>query len=166
MRKIDWLSDIIVPIIGVIPILQISSIYFFHDKTPIPLLRVLGWGILPIVTAFIIIPVHQLRKVGNVKKDKFDTSDLVDTGTYSVVRHPQLLAFVFIHISLILISQHIIVAVNAMISIMMIYLVSIELDRKLIDKFGDDYIQYMQRVPRMNLILGIERLLESKQKVS
>jgi len=33
-------------------------------------------------------------------------------------------------------------------------------------KFGDDYKRYMQRVPRMNFILGIIRLLRKKEEMS
>jgi protein-S-isoprenylcysteine O-methyltransferase Ste14 len=31
-----------------------------------------------------------------------------------------------------------------------------------IEKFGDDYKRYMQKVPRMNLLVGVIRLLRSK----
>ena len=33
-----------------------------------------------------------------------------------------------------------------------------------IEKFGDDYKRYMQKVPRMNLLLGVIRLLRRKRE--
>jgi protein-S-isoprenylcysteine O-methyltransferase Ste14 len=39
-----------------------------------------------------------------------------------------------------------------------IYLGCREEDKYLIKKFGDDYKDYMQKVPQMNFLLGIIRL--------
>jgi hypothetical protein len=36
-------------------------------------------------------------------------------------------------------------------------------DRDGIKKFGDEYRQYMQRVPQMNFLLGGVRLLQRKE---
>lgn len=33
-----------------------------------------------------------------------------------------------------------------------------------IEKFGDDYKRYMQKVPRMNLLLGVTRLVRRKSE--
>jgi protein-S-isoprenylcysteine O-methyltransferase Ste14 len=35
-------------------------------------------------------------------------------------------------------------------------------DQANIEKFGDEYTSYMQRVPRLNLVLGIIRLLRGQ----
>ena len=32
-------------------------------------------------------------------------------------------------------------------------------DRRLVEKFGEDYKRYMQRVPRLNIVVGIVRLV-------
>jgi hypothetical protein len=37
-------------------------------------------------------------------------------------------------------------------------------EARLIAKFGEDYRRYMQRVPRMNLVLGVTRLLLQRRK--
>ena len=44
------------------------------------------------------------------------------------------------------------------------YIVVLREDKGLIEKFGDYYKRYMQKVPRMNFIVGIIRLL-TKEKV-
>jgi len=38
-----------------------------------------------------------------------------------------------------------------------------EEDQRLLKKFGDDYKAYMKRVPRMNFMLGIIRLLRLRK---
>ena len=40
-----------------------------------------------------------------------------------------------------------------------------EAEENLIVKFGDDYKRYMEKVPRMNFILGIIRLLRRKKEL-
>jgi len=40
------------------------------------------------------------------------------------------------------------------------YIIALEADRAGIKKFGDTYRRYMQKVPRMNLLLGLVRLLQ------
>ena len=36
-------------------------------------------------------------------------------------------------------------------------------DQDCIEKFGDDYKRYMERVPRTNFLLGFIRLLQSRK---
>jgi len=41
----------------------------------------------------------------------------------------------------------------------LIYLDTFNDDEACIDKFGDEYVRYMQRVPRVNFVAGLFRLL-------
>ena len=49
--------------------------------------------------------------------------------------------------------------------IAVIYMGCKEEDQRMIDKFGDDYKAYMERVPRMNFIVGFVRLIRKKRKI-
>jgi protein-S-isoprenylcysteine O-methyltransferase Ste14 len=40
------------------------------------------------------------------------------------------------------------------------YLDLLKADQRLVEKFGDAYGRYMERVPRVNFLLGIVRLLQ------
>ena len=42
------------------------------------------------------------------------------------------------------------------------YVECIYADRRLVEKFGDAYVDYMQRVPRVNFILGAVLYLQRK----
>jgi protein-S-isoprenylcysteine O-methyltransferase Ste14 len=41
-----------------------------------------------------------------------------------------------------------------------VYMGCREEDQRLIEKFGNDYAAYMKRVPRVNIFLGLFRLLQ------
>jgi protein-S-isoprenylcysteine O-methyltransferase Ste14 len=93
-----------------------------------------------------------------------DTTVLVDSGTYAIVRHPMALGSILLMSASILISQHWLVAIAGVIMSALAYREQVELEKGLLVKFGDDYKRYMQRVPRMNLLLGIFRLLRRRKK--
>ena len=63
----------------------------------------------------------------------------------------------------ILISQHWLAAIVGVPIIVGTYYEMVKAEKGLIIKFGDDYKRYMQKVPRMNFILGIIRLLRKKE---
>ena len=68
----------------------------------------LGWWVLTISAAFGWLPILEFKKRGGVPKDKsyIYTTELVTSGVYSVVRHPQFLAGILITMSMMLMSQH------------------------------------------------------------
>jgi len=86
------------------------------------------------------------------------TSVVVESGIYAVVRHPMYLSGILVFVSLVLISQHWLSLIFSIPIIVYFYISTWSEERSSIEKFGDDYRKYMQRVPRMNLIWGIIRL--------
>ena len=69
------------------------------------------------------------------------------------------MGWLFMYVALILLSQHWLTAIIGIPGIVCVYLISRQEDQHLIEKFGDDYKDYMQKVPRMNLLVGIIRLV-------
>jgi protein-S-isoprenylcysteine O-methyltransferase Ste14 len=55
-------------------------------------------------------------------------------------------------------------AVLGVIGITLTYLSAREEDKRLVEKFGDDYIAYMRMVPRMNVFLGVIRLIQHRRQ--
>jgi protein-S-isoprenylcysteine O-methyltransferase Ste14 len=62
-----------------------------------------------------------------------------------------------------LISQHWAVIIIGITLSVLFYRDAIKEENGLIVKFGDDYKSYMQRVPRMNLLLGTARMLQRRK---
>jgi len=110
------------------------------------------------------VPVYSFRKKAEVSKGKsyIHTKVIVDTGVFSVVRHPQYLSMLLVALGLILIVQHWLIFIFSVVSMILIYIGILKQDKILVRKFGDDYKRYMQKVPRTNFLLGILRLVKRK----
>jgi protein-S-isoprenylcysteine O-methyltransferase Ste14 len=109
---------------------------------------------------FFSIAMH-FKKEGQPGKGKgvMDTTVLVETGTYALVRHPQLLGGILMMAASILVSQHWLAAVLGIAVSAWWYREAVREEKGLLVKFGDEYARYKLKVPRMNLILGIARHL-------
>jgi len=160
-------SIIIVSII-IVSILLVAQyiLTFFVFKLPgWPLLQWAGWGIWVLALAFGFGPIFILRQKGGVAKGKsyVETTRLVDTSLYAIVRHPQYLSGILFNLVLMLLAQHWLVALLGVISAVLIWLDIQTADQDGIEKFGDEYRQYIQRVPQINFLLGIFRLAKRKK---
>ena len=114
-------------------------------------------------------PIIMFPKRGGVSKGKsyVNTTQLVDTGIYAVVRHPQYTGGIYaLFITNFLWYPHWLFGLLGAAGIVVIYMSCKEEDKLLIEKFGDDYKRYMQRVPGMNVFAGLMRLTTNKSKRS
>jgi protein-S-isoprenylcysteine O-methyltransferase Ste14 len=104
------------------------------------------------------------KKKGETSKNKhwLETKKIVDSGIYAVVRHPIYISFMFYVMGLILVSQHWLSLVLGIPIIIFFYQFIRMEEQSNIEKFGDDYKQYMQKVPRTNFLLGIFRLIQRR----
>jgi protein-S-isoprenylcysteine O-methyltransferase Ste14 len=84
----------------------------------------------------------------------------VDSGVYTIVRHPQYTGLFLFNLALILISQHWVVTVIGVVSMVLTYISMVQEEHGLLQKFGNEYKEYMERVPRMNVVLGVIRALK------
>ena len=126
-----------------------------------PALFVVGWVVWALGMVLVMAPIIMFPRRGGVPKGKsfVHTTRLVDTGIYAVVRHPQYTGGIFsIFVTTLLWYPHWLFAVLGFIGAVLLYLSAREEDQRLVEQFGDDYKQYMERVPRMNLLVGLIRL--------
>jgi len=111
----------------------------------------LGWIILGIGALFVVLSVLTLRGKG--------TSKVTDSGVYGIVRHPMYLGGLIMFLSHFFFGQNWMIALNTVIGIICCYLSIQSGDQRNMEKFGEDYIQYAERVPRINFISGIVRVI-------
>ena len=145
----------------------IVGLYLLSEVSQITILAYIGVGLYVFSGIFFgMLPTVEFRKKGEVKKGKsyIHTTKLVDTGIYSIVRHPQYVTFILWAIAGMLLFQQWIVILLGIPIIPLTYIDLIRADKDSIEKFGDDYKQYMQRVPRANFILGIIRHLRRRNR--
>ena len=165
MKK--WMKDgFLYYVAGALLVLAYSLLWFLDTPVDIQLLQYAGWIILAVGLVLIFLPRFVFRSKGKVKKenDWTKTSVLVDTGIYSVVRHPLYMGWLLMYVAIILFSQHWLFVIIGIPGMACVYLISRQEDQRLVKKFGDDYKRYMQSVPRMNFLAGIIRLLQYRKR--
>jgi protein-S-isoprenylcysteine O-methyltransferase Ste14 len=151
-------------IFGIFFIGQVVLCFLFYDSAGLNVLLYLGWAIL-VLASFMgwAARVAFQRRGGALEGESWiQTRFLVDSGIYGVVRHPMYLCFVLYIISLVFISQHWLSAIFGAPMIASLYLDMLEEEQSCIHKFGDGYKRYMQRVPRLNLFVGVIRALHRR----
>ena len=132
-------------------------------------LFIIGWVVWAFGMALIMAPILMFPKRGGVPKGKsfVATTRLVNTGIYAVIRHPQYTGGIYaIFVTTLLWYPHWLFAILGVTGTILTYLSVREEDKRLIIKFGDDYRVYMNRVPGMNIFLGIIRLIRGKRRQS
>ncbi len=121
---------------------------------------IIGWIVWAVGMVLVMAPIIMFPHRGGVAKGKtfVHTTKLVDTGIYSVVRHPQYLGGILaLFLTTLLFYPHWLFVVLGVPGSIIIYYSTMWEEKRLIRQFGDDYIAYMKRVPRMNIIQGIIR---------
>ncbi|MBN1440266.1 MAG: isoprenylcysteine carboxylmethyltransferase family protein [Anaerolineales bacterium] len=140
---------------------------FFVYKLPgWPPLQAVGWAIWAVSLIFGVAPIFILGRRGGVAKGKsyVETTRLVDTSLYAVVRHPQYLAGILFNVAMMLMAQHGLVILLGLASAALLYSDIQDADRSGIAQFGDAYREYMRRVPQVNIPLGLYRLWRARRK--
>jgi protein-S-isoprenylcysteine O-methyltransferase Ste14 len=167
-KSFSWIDFVPVTFVSILFISQIvAGIYLLSDVSQIEILAYVGAG-LYVLSGLVFggLPVIEFRKKGEVRKGEsyIHTTKIVDTGIYSIVRHPQYVTFILWAIAGMLLFQHWIIILLGIPIVPLTYIDLIKADKDAIEKFGDDYRQYMERVPRMNFFIGIRRLLRRRRK--
>ena len=167
-RSFSWLDHVPVTFTTLLLISQnIVGVYLVPEVSQIEILAYIGVGLYVFSgMVFGTLPVFEFRKKGGVRKGQsyVHTTKLVDTGIYSVVRHPQYVTFILFAIAGMLLFQHWIIILLGVPIIPLTYIDLIKADKDAIEKFGDEYEAYMKKVPRANFLLGIIRQFRKKEE--
>jgi len=127
-------------------------------------LFVLGNVIVGVSILLIILAIVTLRRKGKSQEGEAFTATtvVVKRGVYSVVRHPLYLGWLLTYPAVMLVSQHWLIVILGVIGIASIDQITRTADEELVEKFGLDYVTYMQEVQRLNIIIGIFWKLKRK----
>lgn len=129
-----------------------------------PLLRATGVFMLLLAGVFIITPFYLLSRYGGSKEGAsyLQSSRLVDRGFYGLVRHPQYLGYILLASGFALISAHWITALLGLIVTACFYAQTVQEEAFCLEQFGSAYTNYLQSVPRLNLVRGLWRMFCGK----
>jgi protein-S-isoprenylcysteine O-methyltransferase Ste14 len=160
-ESFSWVDYLPVTLTTILFISQIIiGIYLLPSVSQVKIVAYLGAG-LYVVSGLVFgwLPVREFRKKGKVRKGEsyIHTTKIVDTGIFSIVRHPQYVTFILWAIAGMLLFQHWIIVLLGVPIFPLTYIDLIKADKDAIEKFGDDYRAYMKKVPRANFLLGIIR---------
>jgi protein-S-isoprenylcysteine O-methyltransferase Ste14 len=151
-------------IASALTIAQIVLAFFLYGHGS-EALKWAGWICLWVSGIFSILPIITFRRKGGVSKGEsyMKTTALVDTGIYAIVRHPQGgTAWLLINLGVMLIAWHWTSLVLGLVSLGLVYADTFKTDQYCIEKFGNAYKRYMERVPRVNFLAGITRFLQPR----
>lgn len=157
----DWRSNVPGLVLSVAAIGQIVLSILFYDRRPSDLVTNIGWLVLWVSAVFGWLPIMTFKRWGGVAKGETytETTTLVDRGIYAVVRHPQYLSGMLLALAFSLIAQHWAVILLGLVVAGISYAGTYQEERDLEAKFGQAYRGYRDRVPRVNFLLGLARLL-------
>ena len=161
----SWKRDPLFWTYSILMFFPIIMVFAFYNYYSLDLLVYAGWIVLLFSIIIIWLSGGEFRKKGRAPKGEsiVVTRVLVDSGVYAVVRHPQYTGGIYaIFLTTLLWYPHWLFAVMGIIGSATLYLGARGEDKKLVQQFGDDYNNYMQRVPRMNIFLGLFRLIRHK----
>ena len=119
-----------------------------------PLIKYLAWILLGSGLVLIVLSITTL--VGN--RDV----GLIEWGIYGIVRHPMYLGAMLLFLSWIFFLPHWIIVLISSVNIAVVYWFILQGESQNITKFGDRYRRYMETVPRINLLVGLIRRLQSE----
>jgi protein-S-isoprenylcysteine O-methyltransferase Ste14 len=122
-------------------------------------LRVAGFSLWAVAAVFGWLPIVHFKRHGGVAHgDSYvRTTRLVDTGLYAIVRHPQFVAWPMMAAAVAMVSQHPVVIGMGVVAFALACVDFRAVDARNIDKFGDAYREYMERVPGWNFVAGVWR---------
>lgn len=127
-------------------------------------LRIAGVVNLLIAAVFIFEPFYILSKHGkrSLGKTYMQAEEVVDSGLYAITRHPQYLGYMLLGCGFALLSTHWAAFLLAIIVASLFRIQAVKEERYCLSRFGEPYAQYLRRVPRFNILLGIRRLLQER----
>ena len=167
-KKFAKMREILpVTILMICIITQVVLTYvLWHNFYDINALAYIGYSILGLSGVFGILPIIEFRRKGKVEKGEIymKTQKIVKTGIFSIIRHPQYFAGILISLAFAFISQHWVVIILFAPVIPVTQLDALSANIDLLEKFGDEYEQYMFEVPGLNPIKGIIKLIKRKMK--
>jgi protein-S-isoprenylcysteine O-methyltransferase Ste14/NAD-dependent dihydropyrimidine dehydrogenase PreA subunit len=147
-------------------IVGISYGTIFGSYLGLELLLYIGWILTLVSLPFFFSTLIYFPKKGKAKEGKrfVDTTVVVNSGIYSLVRHPQILGCLMLMFVSILVSQHWLSLIIAIPISIWICLEIPKEEKGLQIRLGEDYKYYMQKVPKINLIVGIIRFFKHRKK--
>jgi len=128
---------------SILVLVLLNAGWWFRD--PFSIRQLISWALL---LASIYPPIHGvilLNKVGKPQGQMEETTNLIEVGLYKFIRHPMYSSFVFAGLGAFLKHVSYLTAALTVTCLVSAYLTARVEEKELVERFGDDYVQYMKR---------------------
>jgi len=128
------------------------------NHSDINLLEVIGW-LLYIPSAILVISsMAGLSRKGKPQGPDFtETTSIIKSGIYGSIRQPMTLGLAIWSLAIILVFQSVVTLILGLGSLFCFWMAARKESEYNIRKFGDDYSEYMKKVPMWNLFRKTEK---------
>ncbi len=120
-------------------------------------LRIIGLIILVTGASFVVSAFVALKRKGKPETGWENTTVMIDSNIFRTVRHPLYLGTAISATGLMLLYQSIPSTVLGVVSVFCCWMASRKEDAFNIEKFGDSYREYMEKVPMWNAFKGLRK---------
>ena len=146
---------------GALLLAQFALMWVLYESIDVDGLKYLAWAVWILAATLLAVSMLTLRSRGQVQAGRscVETEALIATGVYALVRHPLYLGWMLMYLAVFLFDPNWVLALVGILGIACVYWFTNQEEQLLIEKFGESYRRYMQRVPRFNLAAGTIRLL-------
>ncbi len=163
-RKTNWLFVIIASIQFLSMVGQVVLMGFFFENHNLYYLPIIGYVLITIAFVFLASGSIVLYEGGEIKEKRRPRIRFEEKGIYTVIRHPMYLGLMILFIGMMFMSDLRWSSILAFPSVIIMYYYMIKEESIFIERFGDDFKEYMERVPRLDIFLGIYRIIKKKYK--
>jgi protein-S-isoprenylcysteine O-methyltransferase Ste14 len=148
-------------------LVQFALLWILDETVEVVGLEYLAWAVWILSMILLFLPMPTLRSRGNVQEGQsyVETESLVESGLYALVRHPQYLGWMLMYVVVFLFEPNWVLALLGVLGAACVVLFTRQEEARLVEKFGEPYTSYMERVPRFNLAAGIIRRLGARGEV-
>ncbi len=115
---------------------------WFHD--PFSMLQIISWICLILSAYFGITGFFLLRKIGKPDTNFENTTVLVKTGLYALIRHPLYSSLVFLGTGIMLKDPGILQVVLGLVNLIALFITARVEEKEMTGRFGDEYSEYMK----------------------
>ena len=127
----------------------------------------LRWAAIPLGMAALFLvfaPMVTFRRHGRVEPGStyMEATRVLEEGLFRLVRHPQYLGYIFLNLTFMAASQHWLPLVLGAGAILFFYIHAVQEEKGLLERFGQEYRSYMERVPRFNFVSGTVGVLRGR----
>ncbi len=158
MRKYPYMV-----VAGILTLLLFVAQEFVEDRG----FDALRWAAIPLGMAALFLvfaPMVTFRRHGRVEPGStyMEATRVLEEGLFRLVRHPQYLGYTFLNLTFMAASQHWLPLVLGAGAILSFHIHAVQEEKGLLERFGQEYRSYMERVPRFNFVSGTVRALRGR----